>query len=61
MHIFPTKFTQRRDTLFENKVLTLFEPKKEEVTGGWRKIREEELQTCTLHLMCLEGFSYGGR
>jgi hypothetical protein len=30
--------------MFENKLLRrIFEPKKEEVTGGWRKLHNEEL------------------
>jgi hypothetical protein len=30
--------------LFENRVLrSLFGPKREEVTGGWRKLHNEEL------------------
>jgi hypothetical protein len=31
--------------VFENRVLTrIFEPKRHEVTGGWRKLHNEELQ-----------------
>jgi hypothetical protein len=30
--------------VFENRVLrTIFGPKRDEVTGGWRKLRNEEL------------------
>jgi hypothetical protein len=30
--------------LFENRVLKrIFEPKRDEVTGGWRKLHNEEL------------------
>jgi hypothetical protein len=30
--------------VFENRVLRrIFEPKKDEVTGGWRKLHNEEL------------------
>jgi hypothetical protein len=32
-------------TVFENRVLRrLFEPKREEVAGGWRRLHNEELQ-----------------
>jgi hypothetical protein len=30
--------------VFENKVLKIFGPKREEVTGGWRKLHNKELQ-----------------
>jgi hypothetical protein len=31
--------------VFENKVLRrIFGPKKDQVTGGWRKLRDEELR-----------------
>jgi hypothetical protein len=31
--------------VFENKVLRrIFRPKRDEVTGGWRKLRNEELR-----------------
>jgi hypothetical protein len=31
-------------TVFENKVLrSIFRPKRDEVTGGWRKLHNEEL------------------
>jgi hypothetical protein len=26
----------------------MFEPKREEVTGGWRRLHDEELNVCTL-------------
>jgi hypothetical protein len=29
--------------VFENKVLRRFGPKRDEVTGGWRKLHNEEL------------------
>jgi hypothetical protein len=29
--------------VFENSVLRIFGPKKDEVTGGWRKLHNEEL------------------
>jgi len=36
--------------LFENRVLRrIFTPKRDEVTGEWRKLRNKELKTCTLH------------
>jgi hypothetical protein len=33
----------RRPTLFKNKVLRIFGPKKVEMIGGWRKLHNEEL------------------
>jgi hypothetical protein len=34
----------------ENGVLRrIFEPKREEVVGGWRRLHNEELHTCALH------------
>jgi hypothetical protein len=36
----------RRLRVFENRVLRrIFGPKREKVTGGWRKIHNEELTT----------------
>jgi hypothetical protein len=29
--------------MFENKVLRIFGPKRDEETGGWRKLHNEEL------------------
>jgi hypothetical protein len=29
--------------MFENRVLRIFGPKRDEVTGGWRKLHNEEL------------------
>jgi hypothetical protein len=38
------KEEHRLRVLFENKVLRrIFGPKRDEVTGGWRKLRNEEL------------------
>jgi hypothetical protein len=35
--------------VFENRVLRMiFVPKRDEVTGEWRKLRNEELVICTL-------------
>ena len=35
---------ERRETVFENRVLSIiFGPTKDEVTGEWRKLRNEEL------------------
>ena len=34
---------ERRLRVFENRVLRIFGPKKEEVTGEWRKLHNEEL------------------
>jgi hypothetical protein len=46
-------FTQREEhrlKVFENRVLRrLFEPKREEMAGGWRRLHNEEYVTCTLY------------
>jgi hypothetical protein len=34
---------EHRLRAFENKVLRIFGPKRDEVTGGWRKLHNEEL------------------
>ena len=34
---------ERRVRVFENRVLTVFGPKRDEVTGEWRKLHNEEL------------------
>jgi len=34
---------ERRLRVFENRVLRVFGPKREEVTGEWRKLHNEEL------------------
>jgi PAS domain-containing protein len=40
--------------VFENRVLRrIFGPKRDEVTGGWRKPLNEELHGCTLHPVLL--------
>jgi hypothetical protein len=31
--------------MFENRVLRIFGPKRDEVTGGWRKLHSEELHS----------------
>jgi hypothetical protein len=37
--------SQTAARLFENRVLRrIFEPKRDEVTGGWRKLHNEELR-----------------
>ena len=38
-----TYFTFRMDSDFENRVLRIFGPKTDEVTGEWRRIHNEEL------------------
>jgi hypothetical protein len=35
---------EHRLTVFENKVLRIFGPKRDEVMGGWRKLHNEELR-----------------
>jgi hypothetical protein len=39
----PTLWEEHRLRVFENSVLRIFGPKKDEVTGGWRKLHNEEL------------------
>jgi hypothetical protein len=39
----PTLREEHRLRVFENKVLRIFGPKRDEVTGGWRKLHNEEL------------------
>jgi hypothetical protein len=34
---------ERRLRVFENRVLRIFGPKRDEETGGWRKLHNEEL------------------
>jgi hypothetical protein len=34
---------ERRLRVFENRVLRIFGPKRDEVTGVWRKLHNEEL------------------
>jgi hypothetical protein len=40
--------------VFENRVLgRIFGPKRDEVTGEWRKLHNEELNNCTGHpILC---------
>ena len=41
---------ERRLRVFENWVLRgIFGPKRDEVTGKWRKLHNEELNDCTPH------------
>jgi hypothetical protein len=35
---------EHRLRVFENKVLRIFGPKRDEVTGGWRKLHNEKLR-----------------
>jgi hypothetical protein len=35
---------EHRLRVFENRMLRLFGPKRDEVTGGWRKLHNEELR-----------------
>lgn len=40
---------ERRLRVFENEVMRkTFGPMREEVTGGWKRLRDEELNVCTL-------------
>jgi hypothetical protein len=41
---------KRRLRVLENRVMRIiFRPKRDEVTGEWRKLRNEELMICTPH------------
>jgi hypothetical protein len=36
--------------MFENRLLRrIFGPKRDEMTGGWRKLRNGKFMICTLH------------
>jgi hypothetical protein len=35
---------EHRLRVFENRVMRIFGPKRDEVTGGWRKLHNEELR-----------------
>jgi hypothetical protein len=35
--------------VFENRVLRIFVPKRDEVNGGWRKLHMRNFITCTVH------------
>ena len=39
-----TLIEERRLRVYENRVLRVFGPKRDEVTGEWRKLHEEELR-----------------
>jgi len=45
---------ERKLRVFENMVLRrIFEPRRDEVTGEWRRLHNEELNDCTPHpIMC---------
>jgi len=41
---------ERRLRVFENRVVRrIFRPRRDEVTGEWRKLHNEELMICTPH------------
>jgi hypothetical protein len=45
---------EHRLRVFENSVLRkIFGPKRDEVTGEWRRLHKEELDDCTFHKMVL--------
>jgi hypothetical protein len=47
--------------MFENRVLRrMFGPKRDEVTGEWRKLHNEELHNYTLPQISLGRWSQGG-
>jgi hypothetical protein len=53
---------EHRQRVFENRVLRrIFGPKRDEVTGGWRKLHNKELRDSTHHQVWLELLSGGGR
>jgi hypothetical protein len=43
-----------RLSMFENRVLRIFGPTRDEVTGIWRRLHKEELRTYTLRQVQLE-------
>ena len=45
---------ERKLRVFENRVLRkIFGPRRDEVTGEWRRLHDEELMTCTPHpILC---------
>ena len=49
-----TLWEERKLRVFENVVLrTIFGPRRDEVTGEWRRLHNEELMTCTSHpILC---------
>jgi hypothetical protein len=50
---------EHRLRLFENRMLRrLFGPKREEVTGGWRRLHNEELQNLYVLQMLLGGIRW---
>jgi hypothetical protein len=45
---------EHRLRVFENRVLRrIFRPNRDEVTGGWRKLHNEDCIVCTLHPVLL--------
>jgi hypothetical protein len=51
---FLTPGEERRLRVFENRVLRrIFEPKWNEVTGEWRRLRTEKFMICTIHQILL--------
>jgi hypothetical protein len=49
----PTLRDERRLWVFENMVLRkMFGPKRDDITGEWRKLRNEELNDCTRTQYC---------
>jgi hypothetical protein len=45
-----TLWDERKTRVFENMVLRrIFQPKKDEVTGEWRKLHNEKFMICTPH------------
>jgi hypothetical protein len=52
---------EHRLRVFENKVLRrMFEPKREEVVGGWRKLHNEELHNLYAHMQEMSCIQYFG-
>ena len=52
---------ERKLRVFENRVLRrIFDPRRDEVMGEWRRLHNEELITCTPHpMLCGEKIEMG--
>jgi hypothetical protein len=51
---------EHRLKVFENRVLRrIFGPKRDELTGEWRKLHNEELHNCTHHQLSLGRSNHG--
>jgi hypothetical protein len=51
---------QHRQRVFENRILRrIFGPKRDELTGEWRKLNNEQLRNCTHHQISLRRSNHG--